>query len=192
VILTSTCDAPCWNGITPGQTGSWDIYESLLEIEGISEVGGEYDRNDQLERYTWYFDRPIEDSGGSVLFEGDTVLAVEILTINSLNLEDLFEKLGEPESYWKKLRTGNQREYLDVFLLYPYRGYMAEVLLDTKYGSDVVKIPPNTGVFKVIYFEPHRFTELMGTKILFDVPVNSASIDLEEWVGYGEIPIERE
>lgn len=192
VILTSYCDAPCWNGITPGQTGAWDIYESLYEIEGISEVDGEYDRNDQLECYTWYFDRPIEDSGGSIWFDGDRVTAVQILTINSLTLEDLFEKLGEPESYWKVLRKGDQREYLDVFLLYPSKGYLAEVLLDTKYGSDMVKIKPGTGVFKVTYFEPKRFTELMGTKVLFDVPVNSDTIALENWIGYGEIMIERE
>lgn len=192
VILTSSCDAPCWNGITPGQTGSWEIYESLYEIEGISEVGSEYDRNDQLECYTWYFDRPVEDSGGSIWFNGEQVAAVEILTINALNLEELFGKLGEPESYWKEVRKGEQREYLDVFLLYPSKGYLAEVLLDTKYGSDTVQIKPGTGVFRVAYFEPEKFTELMGTKILFNAPVGADTLALENWTGYGEIAFERE
>lgn len=192
VILTSNCDAPCWNGITPGQTDAWDIYESLYEIEGISAVGVEYNRNDQLESYNWYFERPVEDSGGSIWFDGDRVAAVEILTINALNLEELFEKLGEPESYWKELRTGDQREYLDVFLLYPSKGYLAEVLLDTKYGSTTVQIKPTTGVFKVTYYDPQRFSELIGTKILFNVPMNADTLALENWTGYGQITFERE
>ncbi|MBP9041432.1 MAG: hypothetical protein KBF64_06620 [Anaerolineaceae bacterium] len=192
VILTSNCDAPCWNGITPGQTGSWDVHESLYEIEGISEVGGEYSRDEKLERYTWYFNRPIEDSGGSVWFDGERVMAIEILSINSLDLEDLFEKLGDPETYAKVLRKGEQREYLDVLLLYPSKGCLAEVLLDTKPGSNTVQIKPGTGVFRVAYFEPEKFYELMNTKVFFDVPVNINTLRLEPWAGYGEIAFERE
>ena len=194
VILTSPCDPPCWYGIKPGQSNSWEVYESLYQLEGlnIESVHGEYDQNERLVSYYWFFQRPIEDSSGSIHFENDRVTSIEILTVNSLTLANLFEKLGEPEVYWKELGYGEEREYLDVILFYPTKGYLAEVILETKYGVDQVEIRESAPVFRVVYFDPEMYEELLDTKILINKATIARTGSFQPWLGYGAITFGRE
>lgn len=192
VVLTNPCDAPCWYGITPGQSDSWAIYTSLNDLKGlkINAVYPEYDRKDKLVSYYWYFERPIKDSGGSVNFINDRVAAINILSVGSLNLKDLFQKLGEPDSYWKAVKYGENREYLDVVLLAPKKGYAAEVVIDVEYGKDQVEISGSTPVFRVTYFAPEAFEALLETKILFGIPVDAKTAVFKPWTGYGVISVD--
>lgn len=192
VILTNPCDAPCWYGIKPGPADPWEVYEVLNNLEDLSieAVSAEYDRQDKLVSYYWFFVRPIEDNGGSINFDGDQVNAISILTTNSLTLGHLFGKLGEPEEYWKELGKGEQRDYLDVTLLYPSKGYAVEVILDYEAGVSQVKINKGTPVFRVTYFALEKYQELIQTKILIDKAVNARTGSMHQWVGYGEIDFE--
>jgi hypothetical protein len=193
VILSSTeCDPPCWYGIQPGQTNSSQVYATLAHVDGVNKdsVMGYYDRYDKLIYIYWYFQRPTEDNGGYIYFDQNRVTAIRILTVNSLKLADLFEKLGQPEKYWTEVGYGEDREYLEVVLLYPTKGYLADVVIDIEDGANQVEIQDTTPVFQVTYFAPEMFQELLGTRVLIDKP-STRIATFQTWSGFGTIAFER-
>lgn len=193
VILTSMeCKPPCWYGIQPGQTNSSQVYVTLAQLDGVNKdsVMGYYDRYDKLIYIYWYFQRPTEDNGGYIYFNNNQVMAIKILTVNSLKLADLFQKLGQPEKYWTEVGYGEDREYLDVVLLYPTKGYLADVVIDIERGANQVEIQDTIPVFFVTYFAPEMFQELLGTGMLIDKPSTRIGT-FQPWSGFGTILFDR-
>jgi hypothetical protein len=148
-------------------------------------------RNDKLAGISWHFQRPVADSAGSVSINNDRVTAISILTINSLRLDDLFEKLGQPEQYWTHIGHGKNREYVEVILLYPTQGYLADVIIDVESKANQIEIQGSTPVFRVTYFAPAMYQELLGTRILIDPPPNPRTGTFRTWSGFGTITFER-
>ncbi len=196
VILTNTlCSPPCWAGIVPNQTDSSQVYEILDKLDGVNKdsVTAEYGKNnDEIDRIYWDFDRPVEDSAGFVYFDNDQVTAISILTMNSLKLDALFKKLGQPEQYWAQFGYGEGLEYLEVILLYPAKGYLAHVVIDIENNANQVKIRGTTPVSRVVYFVPEMFQELLKTQILIDKPDNVPIGPFKTWPGFGTIVFERQ
>jgi hypothetical protein len=195
VILSDTrCAPPCWAGITPGQTNSNDAYSILGEISGVDEDGIllNYDRDDTLTSLQWIFLRPLPDNLGTLHFEQDLVTAVDILTVNSLTLEEAVERLGEPALLWSRIGSGDNREYLDVYLVNPAAGYRLELVLDIPQGASEVELKAAAGVFSVLYFDPQSFQHLLDTGILINTPGHSFPGDFQAWPGYGTLPVIRE
>ena len=195
VILTSTkCTPPCWYGITPGQSTSLQVYSALYNIEGVDKdlILETNNKEGKPTTIAWYFQRPMEDGMGSVHIKNDLVTALSITTVNSLKLADLFDKLGEPEEYWTGIgqREGGE-QFLDLLLLAPTKGYVAEVLIDMRAGSDRVEIKASTRVFRITYFSPDMYKELLETRILIDKP-SSKRTPFQNWSSYGSIPVNRE
>ena len=194
VILTSTeCSPPCWYGIKPSQTNSSQVYGILDQLDFVNKdsIMGDYDRNDKLIRIYWYFQRPIEDGMGSVYLDNDQVTAISILTQNSLTLNDLFEKMGEPEKYWAEIGHGENREYLEVLLFNSTKGYLADVVIDIQNNGSQVEIQGTNPILRVTYFAPEMFQNLLQTRILIDTPVNARTGTLQTWSGFGTIEFER-
>ena len=194
VVLTNTeCNPPCWYGIRPGKTNFSQAFAILdgLEIVNKDTIAGEDDKDGRPTEIFWAFQWPAEDSAGSVFFEDDRATAISILTVNSLKLADLFEEVGQPETYWAEIGYGENREYLDVVLFYPAKGLLADVVIDIPYGADQVEIKPTTPVFRVTYFVPEMFPELLQTRILIDKPLNARTGAFQTWSGFGIIPFER-
>jgi hypothetical protein len=195
VILTSTefagksCDPPCWYGIQPGKSNTTEVYQTLMQLKTVQANTFREHTNqfDKLLYIDWYFQRPAEDGAGYIYFDGNRAIALRILTVNSLKLSDLFEKLGPPEKYWTEVGYGEDREYLDAHLLYPAQGYLAEVVIDIPHGADQVDIQATTPVFSVTYFAPGTFEELPGTVVLVSQPVDS----FQTWSGFGAFPVIR-
>jgi hypothetical protein len=195
VILTSNqCNPPCWYGITPGHSTTAHVYAVLDNFRDVDKnsILGEYNRSEKLIKVFWYFQRPAEDQMGSVNIENDRVTAINISTVNSLTLGELFSKVGEPEEYWTGVgqRDGGER-FLDIVLLAPTRGYAAELVRDIGDGSNQVEIKASTPVFRVTYFSLDMYEELLETRILIDKPASSRT-PLQEWAGYGSLPVKRE
>jgi hypothetical protein len=195
LILTSTeCASPCWYGITPGQSTTSQVYSALDLIEGVDKdlIFESYNVDGKPIRITWYFKKPVEDGMGSVRIQNDLVTAVSITTINSLKMADLFNKLGEPEKYRTEIgQRDDGEQFLDIMLLAPTKGYVAEVVIDMKPGSDQVEIKATTPVFRVTYISPDMYQDLPETHFLIDEQSDSRS-SVHEWTGYGPIPIHRE
>lgn len=192
VLTSETCKAPCWYGIQPGVTDSWTAFETLSQIEGINvnSIMGEYDRDDQITSYYWYFQRPAEDSAGSVTFANDLVTAISILTVDSLNLGDFLDKFGEPEKYWAQIGRGENRDYLTVMLFHPENGYAVEVVIDFEAGAKQVEIKESTPVMRVTFFDPEKYQQLLQTTLLIEQPFAARTGSFVEWKGYGFIDIE--
>jgi hypothetical protein len=195
MILTSTeCDPPCWYGIQPGQTNPTQTYEALLRLKNVNQESiMEYtDHYDKLIYVSWIFQRPAEDNAGFVYFDDQSrVTAIRILTVNSLKLGELFEKWGEPEKYSAEVRHAEDRNYLEVNLLYPSKGYLANVIIDVPHDANQVEIRRTTPVFLVIYFAPEMLPELLKTSILFDKPDMQVE-RLQPWTGLGTLPFQRQ
>lgn len=195
IILTSTqCAPPCWYGIHPGQEEPYEIYTAVTRIKGVNpdSVIIETDRknDDRISDIYWNFQKPAPDGTGTIYFENDRVTAISILTVNSVDLEELFGKLGEPESYWIETGQREYGEYARVYLFYPARGYLADVLIDFEPGAAGVDIRRSSPVFRVTYFDPDRFQDLLETRILIDMPAKTRSGSFVAWSGFGTLPIE--
>jgi hypothetical protein len=195
VILTSNqCNPPCWYGITPGHSTTSHVYAVLDNFRDVDKnsILGEYNHYEKLIKVFWYFQRPAEDQMGSVNIENDRVTAINISTVNSLTLGELFGKVGEPDLYWTGVGQRDAGEqFLDIVLLAPTKGYAAELVRDIDAGSDQVEIKANTPVFRVTYFSPDMYEELLATRILIDKPA-SRRAPLQDWAGYGLIPVKRD
>jgi hypothetical protein len=194
VILTSTeCNPPCWYGIHPGQTNSSQVYRILDNLNWVNKdsVMGEYDRDYNLTKIYWFFQRPVEDGMGSVYIVDDRVTAITISTINSLKIAELFDQLGQPDEYWTKIGHGEDREYLEVMLFYPTKGYLANIIIDIEGGANQVEVQPKTPIFSVTYFAPEMFQELLRTRILIDKPASARTGAFQPWSGFGTIYFER-
>ncbi len=194
VILTSTeCAPPCWYGITPGQSTAPQVYSVLERIHGVDSelIYENTNKDDKLTRIAWFFKRPAEDQMGSVNFTGDTAAAINISTVNSLTLDSFLNKAGEPEQYWTGIgqRDGGE-EFLDTVLLAPTKGYAVELVTDIKAGTNQVEVKPGTPVFRVTYFSPDMYEELLATRILIDTPAQGRA-PLQAWEGYGSIPVHK-
>jgi hypothetical protein len=194
VILTSTeCNPPCWYGIIPGQSTSSEVYATLDQLDSVDKnsIRDAYDPRGKHTEIFWFFQRPIEDNAGSIYLDNDQAIATNILTINSLKLADLFEKIGQPETYWAEIRQGENREFLEVYLLYPTKGCVATVIVDIEGSANQVEIHETAPVFRVTYFAPEMYQELLETQILIDKPVNARTGSLQAWSGFGTIVFER-
>ncbi len=195
VVLTSTqCSPPCWYNIHPGQTATYQAYAVLDQFPGIDKdtILGEYNHNEELIRIFWFFQPPVEDQMGSLNIDKDRVIAINISTINSLKLVNLFDRVGEPEVYWVKIGKRDEgEEFLDLVLLSPTKGYAAEVVIDIPVDASQVEVKAGTPVFRVTYFSPEMYEELLGTRILIDNPLGR-NVPLQTWQGYGMIPLPRE
>ena len=196
VLLTSTeCSPPCWYNIHPGQTTSSKVYTILDQFTGVNKdtILGEYNHNGELIKIFWFFQWPVEDGMGSVnIDDQDRVTAINISTVNSLQLGDLFDKLGEPETYWTGIgQRDDGVRYLTIVLLSPSKGYAAEVVIETKAGVNQVEIKTSTPVFRVTYFSPEMYRELLETKIIIDQSP-SRRPPLQKWSGFGAIPFKQE
>jgi len=94
-------------------------------------VYGESDKNETVTSWYWFFHRPAADGGGLVYVADDRVTAISILTVESLKLGDFIKKFGEPDQYWTEIGYGENREYLELSLFYPTKGYVVNLVIDT-------------------------------------------------------------
>jgi hypothetical protein len=193
-ILTSDCTPPCWYGIQPGET---TMGEALEILDGFEEVNQnsimlETGRNSsEIEKVSWRFQRPGRDSGGSVQLEDERVVAIRILTIGSLTLADALNQFGQPDQIWTQIGTGQAREFLEITLLYPTQGYVVAAIIDLEGKNDHVDLQESTPIYRITYFDPSQFEELLETRALIDQPMVSRKGSLKPWPGLGPLNFER-
>lgn len=189
VLTNDTCEAPCWYGIQPGVTTSWEAYEILSNIDMITNksIYGEYKKDGTVTSWYWFFHRPASDGGGSVYVTDDRVTAISLLTVDSLYLKDFIAKYGEPDQYWTEIGYGENREYLEITLFYPNKGYAVDLVIDTEGDSKQVQIKGSSQVMRVTFFKPELMEDLLETRILIDTPKGARTGNFIPWTGYGLI-----
>lgn len=191
ILSGAKCDPPCWRGIFPGQKDPYHIFEMLSGMNDVAldSIDFQSDKDDHIKAVSWIFQRPAPDSTGTIYFEDDRVSAISILTVNTLELEQLFERLGEPDHYWAEIGHREYNDYLCVYLFYLRQGFVADVLIDFEPGDEQVIVKKSAPVFRVTYYDAARFDSLLETRILIDKVPNARTGRLMPWTGYGAIPI---
>jgi hypothetical protein len=165
------------------------ILMDLPSVFSIRERMRRYPRSDELFHLEWRFGRPTPDTLGYAYFDDDTCTAVSILTHGSLTVADAFGRLGEPELMWMHTENTGAQEWLEVTLLDSSVGIVIEVDFDlpAEGASNHVEIREVSPVWRVTYFDPGRFQDLLDSEILINERPRNRPGDLMPWPGLGAI-----
>jgi len=192
-VLTSTaCAPPCWNDIQPGETTFTAVSDALWQMQGVDEQSINTDlplSGEEVESISWFFKPPARDISGTAYFENEIVTAISILTVNSLKIKDVFALLGEPELVWPEITPSSYGEPVELSLIYPQEGFLIELMLELKEGSSTVEIAKNTRVYRVVYFNPAKYQDLLATRILIRRPPPTRQNSPQPWAGFGAIQV---
>jgi len=191
VFSDDTCQPPCWKTIQPGVTTSDQVYAILSEMEGVYYLHENLTLDGSVRSLSWLFTRPVEDTGGEIYFQGDRVALISILTVNSLKLGDITNRLGPPEQYWTAIGRGENREYVTVGLLSPARGYQVELVINLQDQANYVLIKDSSPVFNVKYFDPAQLSELLAKNDLIPNTAVQDAHSLPSYTGPGRLEFPR-
>lgn len=192
-VLTSTeCDPPCWNGIHPGESSFTNVSRTLGEMEGVDQQSintSAPTTSGEVESISWLFQPPARDVSGTVYLENEIVSAISILTVNSLTLEQVFERFGEPELVWAEIAPSSYREPVELSLIYSKNGFLVEAVIDLKQGEEQVEVSEKTHVYRAVYFDPQKYQDLLETRILIRRPPPTRKNTPQPWTGFGIVQV---
>jgi hypothetical protein len=164
----------------------WDAVSSLENMENpysilADETEYGYDVN-------WEFYYPIRETGGNIYCIENTVMAISIMTGDTIKVADAFEKYGEPDFSWAHFRKPYDRSLLNVFLVYPTKGVIVQVDLVFNDAESVsAEMDKDSLVGKVIYFDPDQYMQLLDSQILFRETREQIQEGIQLWQGLGVI-----
>lgn len=184
VLTSSSCELPCWHGITPGTVMTEEqivqILEELPEVgllkvqqfSGYKDIWWSWSQKGQ--------DLPRRDPHNYVSLDtpGGTVRGITLQVVFDLPVQEVLERHGKPEGVilGRSLLTGDRENWI-VSLFYPSRGMGFEVGIPWWRGAPCI-LEPTAKVFEVFYFPARslqRWTE------------ENPEVPLIPWPGYGEV-----
>ena len=188
-IVTSTeCDPPCWHGIRPGVSTSWNVLDYLLSQNWvISDSIYEWTEGNETKQIAWKFQRPAGDTAGYAYFLDDKVTAISISTIGSLDISEVVELVGEPNSMVALYKETSIRQWVEISLIYPNKGVLVQVDidLDNSVTQGMVEITEENPVYRVTYFNPELYDQLLGERNLIDESSEIILNNIQSWSGFG-------
>ena len=169
------------------------ILMELPWVSGIRERMRNFPVSDELIHLEWKFNRPAPDSYGYAYFDDDVCTAISILTHGSLTIADAFGRFGEPELMWMHTEKVETREWIEVTLLFSAQGAAVEVDVDLPAEGEIdqFEVLGKSPVWRVTYFDPRRFQDLLDTEILINEAPRTRPGGLMPWPGLGVIQYER-
>jgi hypothetical protein len=192
-ILTSKeCAPPCWNGIQPGTSTFAQVSSVLRQMQGVNEQSINTTpvlSTKEMRQIIWLFQAPVPDISGTVYFENETVTAISILTVNSLRVGQAFGRLGEPSLVWPEIDPSSYGQTVELSLINPQKGYLVEVWLNMNLETNTVEIKENSRVFRVVYFDPAKYQDLLNTRILVRRPPLTRQNGPQPWTGFGAVQV---
>jgi hypothetical protein len=192
-ILTSReCAPPCWNGFQPGVTTFAQVSNALLQIQGVDAQSVNTTTSlsgNEIDQIIWFFQPPVPDISGTVFFENETVIAISILTANSLRVGEVFGRLGEPSLVWPEIDPSSYGQTVELSLIYPQKGFLVEVHLGLNKEKNIVEIKENSRVYRVVYFDPSKYQDLLNTRILIYRPPLTRQNSPQPWTGLGVVRV---
>jgi hypothetical protein len=193
IILTSKqCAPPCWDGIQPGESTFAQVLNALRQTKGVNEQSLNTTpvlSTKEIRQIIWLFQAPVPDISGTVYFENETVTAISILTVNSLRVGEAFARLGEPSLVWPEVDPSSYGQTAELSLISPEKGFLVEVHLDIKKETNTVDIKENSRVYRVVYFDPAKYQDLLNTRILIRRPPLTRQNSPQPWTGFGAVQV---
>ena len=102
VLTQSSCEAPCWYGLTPGQTTLEDARAAIPNIAFISSadtvVEGQTDKGYSI---GWQYAEAANGPAGNLLFKDDVLHSIHVSPSPNLqfSLADILDRYGEPAGF---------------------------------------------------------------------------------------------
>jgi len=191
LLSDEKCAPPCWNGISPGETKTWEAVDILLDTPKVGEI---HETGNARERaIQWLFMHPVQESGGYLYPIDDLVGAISFQTYDTFSLAAIFDLLGEPDEFWLRYKKTEYRRWIEVVFVYPLEGYVvrADVELNPNVDTSTIEIAPSSPVTRVIYFNPEFYPQLIESRVLFVEDKDTIENRLQLWNGFGEIGIDQ-
>lgn len=183
------CAAPCWQGITPGETSrsqamqilmdSPYIYTESVEEAGNSEVGG----------VTWWWSVPGRRLQPSIRWQNDIVQQITLGLTYDLTVDQVVSKFGPPDALHVGTGGVPEHSYWVVDVYYTARGIQVKAY--TPEFSDALETSTEVGV--VIFFAPCSLEERVvdiycaGNEHSTQCDVSDIVNSMYPWRGYGDL-----
>lgn len=167
VEIDVECEAPCWNGITPGQT-TWE--EGLEYIENqryFTNVETSESSEGSAKMIQWQVIGSQLNASNSIYSDdGEVVAQINLIELSPYNLGQLIEAQGEP-TFAVGNATQNSQVILNLF--YPEKLMGVIIFVDGTEASDLSETSQVIGAY---FFSEDSFTEV------------TEAAPLVEWEGY--------
>lgn len=195
---SESCQAPCWEGIVPGEATRDDILATLASLDYVADDSVEEWQEDmgQYEHEVSCISWSTPDHLYNVAYLSDGKLArLSFQTDCRETLEEVVNVLGLPTSFEVRVDRGGTR----LGINYPSQG----VRLGTDYvtrgvgwsnNDDKVRtlnIPPDLCVTSMAFFEPMPFEDaLKQAYFQFNPTVIDWWVSLQQpWQGFGRVQV---
>ena len=167
LIDNDPCEAPCWSGITPGET-SWS--EAVIVVEDNPDFANvqiqNADDGSEAVAAGWTTADGTECCQ-MVSLDGEVVSNVSLLLAPDIRLEQLLDNHGDPTYLVGQEISEDQAA---VSLLFAEKNIGVSVAVE---GAASGQISPGSKVFSVAYIDPEQMDLIISNS------------DLYEWNGYG-------
>jgi hypothetical protein len=152
-MLDTSCQAPCWRGIMPGETTIDDALELIPQIPGVSARSiAVRDEGGGRKYVSWVMYSAGESFYGELTAANDTVSTLALSLDGEVSLRDLFLAYGEPNAVGGFYGQG-EVYWRNVVLLFDQG--LAAVLRDEGWPTtDTWRLRPGDGVSELFFFDP--------------------------------------
>lgn len=188
ILDDTSCEPPCWQSITPGETISQD---ALAKLSSIREINSNIVQTpillDEARSYdSWVFSSKVKERGGDILFINNIVVKMSI-TLDSVNFSEMMKHVGEPEQV-SVISGWADTQWLVIVLLYPNQG-TAIKHYDSWWrpSNGYAEIKPTTKVTEIIYFDSNYYDDLLHLGEIIKENYEVIIKSLQPWSGYGEV-----
>jgi hypothetical protein len=160
-----------------------------MVLEGIREVSGirQWGETDERSEIAWLFSYPVNDAGGYIYCRDERVQVIVIQTWNALNLGEVLEAFGEPDSQWMRVTTPGGRRILELMLVYPNQGMLVQVDVELRAGEEATELRERSRVAKVFYIDPDEYDYWLTSRRLFRESLETIEEQMVPWQGLGTV-----
>ncbi|MBE2266905.1 MAG: hypothetical protein IAE80_01650 [Anaerolinea sp.] len=164
IVSGEPCDAPCWRGITPGET-SWSDALTIIEDDTTLEnLQTQEDENSNAARADW------NQQGGAACcemytFEGELVDVLFLRLAPTQTLGDVIERHGEP-AYVKGSPYSDTQAVMNI--VYPDKNFVVYVFV----AGPEASVSASSEIVGVLYMKPDDMRVLVETT------------EMHAWEGY--------
>jgi hypothetical protein len=150
----TTCELPCWKGVTPQESGSKEVMNVLNEVQFVDQTNIQSGTTSDAEYLLWPITIPQDfEQRGLVWLKSDKVTYLDVPLNYALTLREVIDILGTPEGYRGFALTDRPVKCYGIALAWPDVGLLAF----SNYLPENVSVESNTLVGKVQIFDSAHF-----------------------------------
>jgi hypothetical protein len=186
VLEVSSCELPCWLGISVGSTTIEEAELKLLEhpnvIQGsIINLDKEYKIYDSELRFTLFEGWENKNHVGVNLYVKQGIVSrISISGDLGVSFEQIINTTGSPEYVFA---DWNMRGDVNVNIVFPIKGIHMVVILE----DEKTELGGEDNIQTLVVFDPSDYSELLALGFFHDGLYDSEETSYYVWSGYGLI-----